>query len=152
MPSLSEDEVQDSEAEKEEAIEEEEISEIQEDLKSIEEEKDQLVEEEIITPEEEKIPKIMPLKKPEEDEEILEERFYTIPLGKVILAQRYKRAKRAIKLIREFLIRHFKPEILKIEPELNEHLWNRGIQKPPRRVKVRATKDRYGVVTVYLVQ
>ncbi|NVM01245.1 MAG: 50S ribosomal protein L31e [Candidatus Helarchaeota archaeon] len=118
----------------------------------MEEEKDQLVEEEIITPEEEKIPKILPLKKVEEEEEILEERFYKIPLGRTKIAKRYKRAKRAINLVKEFLIRHFKPDILRIEPELNEYIWSRGIQKPPRSVKVRATKDRYGVVTAYLVK
>ena len=154
---LSKDQPADNNVEEEEDIEDEDsseedekISEIQEDLKSIEEERDQLVEEEIITPEEEKIPKILPLKKPEEEEEILEERFYTIPLGRTKIAKRYKRAKRAITLVREFLIRHFKPETLRIEPELNEYIWSRGIEKPPRRVKVRATKDRYGVVTAYL--
>jgi len=150
---VSEDEVQENDVEKDEIAEDEEkISEIQEDLKSIEEEKDQLVEEEIITPEEEKIPKILPLKREEEEEEILDERFYTIPLGKVKIAKRYKRAKRAINLVREFLIRHFKAEGLKIEPELNEYIWSRGIEKPPRKVKVRATKDKFGVVTAYLVK
>lgn len=139
-------------SEKEEISEEEEINEIEKDLKSIEEERDQLVEEELIIPEEEKIPRIMPLKVKEEEEEVIEERFYTIPLGRITLAPRYKRSKRAIKLIREYLIRHFKPEFLKLEPELNEYIWKRGIQKPPRRVKVRATKDRYGVVTAYLVK
>ena len=137
---LSKDEVQENDVEDEEKIDDEDkISEIQEDLKSIEEEKDQLVEEEIITPEEEKIPKILPLKMEEEEEEILEERFYTIPLGKVKIQKRYKRSKRAVNLVKEFLIRHFKAEALKIEPELNEFIWSRGIEKPPRRVKIRAT-------------
>ncbi|MHA1377514.1 MAG: 50S ribosomal protein L31e [Candidatus Helarchaeota archaeon] len=150
---MSEDKVQEPDVEEKNKIEKEEIiSDIQEDLKLIEEEKDQLIEEEIIAPEEEKIPKILPLKKKEEEEDILEERFYTIPLGRVTIAKRYKRAKRAIKLVREFLIRHFKAEGLKIEPELNEYIWSRGIEKPPRRVKVRATKDSLGIVTAYLVK
>lgn len=137
--------------EEEKVKEEEKTSEIQQDLKSIEEEKDKLVEEEIVPSKEEKVPIIQPLKK-EAEEEILEERFYKIPLGRALVAAKFDRTNRAVKLVRKFLTRHFKPEILKIEPELNEFLWKRGQQKPPRHIKVRATKDREGVVTAYLVK
>jgi large subunit ribosomal protein L31e len=92
---------------------------------------------------------------PEVAEEIVVERLYTIPLGKAYEAVRKKRAKRAVNLIKTFIIRHMKVEDeadLNIDTALNEYLWTRGIEKPPRRVRVRATKDREGVVKVFLVE
>lgn len=92
---------------------------------------------------------------PEVTEEIVVERLYTIPLGKVYEAVRKKRAKRAVTMVRNFIMRHMKVEEqaeLSIDPQLNEYLWTRGIEKPPRRVRVRATKDRDGFVKVYLIE
>jgi hypothetical protein len=37
---------------------------------------------------------------------------------------------------------------VKIDSELNERLWNRGITKPPRRITVKMEKDEDGVVTI----
>ena len=48
------------------------------------------------------------------------------------------------------MTRHFKPESLIISQEVNEKIWERGIQKPPRKLKVRATKNIDGLVVVYL--
>jgi large subunit ribosomal protein L31e len=39
-----------------------------------------------------------------------------------------------------------------ISEEVNEKIWGKGIEKPPRRIKVRATKDKDGNVTVYLAE
>jgi large subunit ribosomal protein L31e len=39
---------------------------------------------------------------------------------------------------------------IKITNEVNEKIWARGIQKPPRKIKVRVTKDSEGIVTVHL--
>lgn len=92
---------------------------------------------------------------PEVAEEIVVERLYTIPLGKAYDAVRKKRAKRAVNLVKTFIIRHMKVEDeadLTIDTALNEYLWTRGIEKPPRRVRVRATKDRDGLVKVFLVE
>jgi large subunit ribosomal protein L31e len=92
---------------------------------------------------------------PEVAEEIVVERIYTIPLGKVYNAVRQKRAKRAVSLVRAFIVRHMKLEDeteLTIDTALNEFLWAQGITKPPRRVRVRATKDKEGFVKVYLVE
>ncbi|MHA1681715.1 MAG: 50S ribosomal protein L31e [Promethearchaeota archaeon] len=86
----------------------------------------------------------------EEDEDITEERTYTVPLGKAYMRPPNKRAKRAIAIIREFFARHMKPEELVILPEVNEYVFERGIQKPPRKVKIRATKSLEGTVTLYL--
>lgn len=95
------------------------------------------------------------LEAPEVAEEIVVERLYTIPLGKAYNAIRKKRAKRAVNLVKAFIIRHMKMEDeadLSLDTALNEYLWARGIEKPPRRVRVRATKDRDGLVKVFLVE
>ncbi|MCW4008708.1 MAG: 50S ribosomal protein L31e [Candidatus Bathyarchaeota archaeon] len=96
---------------------------------------------------------------------MVEERIYTIPLVKALARPPKKRAPRAIQLIREFIIRHMKLEIpveaeeekeelpkLVISNEVNEKVWSRGIEKPPRKIRVRAAKDKDGNVTLYLAE
>ena len=41
---------------------------------------------------------------------------------------------------------------LVVTQEVNEKVWTRGIEKPPRKIKVRVTKDKDGNVTVYLAE
>jgi large subunit ribosomal protein L31e len=41
---------------------------------------------------------------------------------------------------------------LTLTNELNERIWGRGIEKPPRKIRVRATKDKEGNVTVHLAE
>lgn len=79
------------------------------------------------------------------------ERIYTIPLGDAYGAVRNKRVPRAVKMVRAFVARHMKAEEERIllSSALNEHLWARSIQKPPRRVKVRLVKDE-GEIRAYL--
>jgi large subunit ribosomal protein L31e len=121
--------------------------------KSEEKEKDTSIEEEIIEIEEKKEEagkKLKEIPKMEEEiGEVLEERMYTVPLGRVIIAHPRRRTKRAVNLLRAFVIRHTKPESIIIDPPLNELIWKRGIKKPPRRLKIRTTKDREGLVKVY---
>ncbi len=86
----------------------------------------------------------------EEEVQIVEERIYTVPLQKVIYKPKYMRAEKAIRILRQFITRHMKPEEIIIDPKVNEAIWARGIKNPPRRIKIRATKDSEGVVRVYL--
>lgn len=79
----------------------------------------------------------------------LEERVYTIPLRRAWVVPCTKRTPKAVKLVRNFILRHMKAESIVISNDLNEELWSRGIQKPPRRIRVKAEKDKEGVVTVY---
>ena len=83
-------------------------------------------------------------------EEIVDERIYIVPLSKARKGPRNKRANKAIRYLKDFMDRHFKPESLVISQEVNEAIWARGIQKPPRKLKVRATKNIDGLVVVYL--
>ena len=90
---------------------------------------------------------------PEEEEEIIDERIYTVPLRKAYwTGSRLRRSNRAVRHLREFVERHMKPEELLIQPEVNERIWARGIQKPPRRVRIRATKNSDNLVRVYLAE
>ncbi len=136
-----EEELQDSEDE----VSEEEIEEIEEfslDEISEEEEISELFEEEVEAVEE--IEELVP------EEEIIDERIYIIPLAKARKGPRNKWAKKSIRYLREFMTRHFKPESLVISQEVNERIWERGIQKPPRKLKVRVTKNIDGLCVVYL--
>lgn len=69
------------------------------------------------------------------------ERIYTINLGKVLLSPNNKRAKRAINMIRQFASKHMKSESVKIEEEISHLVWERGIRHPPRKIRVKLTKD-----------
>lgn len=64
-------------------------------------------------------------------------REYTVPLRRGFhKTPRYKRSKKAITVLREFLVRHLKTENIKIGQHLNEHVWARGIRSPPGKVEV----------------
>ncbi len=105
-------------------------------------------------------------RKKEEEEEIVEERTYTVPLSKAWLMPANKRAPTAIRILREFMTKHMKlkaakkseeeeeeePGTLTIDNEVNQRMWSRGIEKPPRNIRVRAAKDKDGNVTIYLAE
>ena len=80
------------------------------------------------------------------------ERTITIPLRATKMAPRTKRAKRAVKEVRENIMRHMKvdAEHVWIDQELNEKLWERGIQNPPSKITVHAVKFDDGLVEVSL--
>jgi large subunit ribosomal protein L31e len=84
------------------------------------------------------------------DEE--EERIMTIPLRKVISVPRKKRAPRAVRAIKEYVMRHMKagPEDIWIDARVNEAVWARGIQKPPNKIRVKVIKFEDGLVEVSL--
>jgi large subunit ribosomal protein L31e len=104
-------------------------------------------------------------KKKKKEEEIVEERFYTIPLSRALVRPPKKRAPRAMQLVKIFVTKHMKlamkvseeeeeeelPQLV-ISKEVNEKIWDRGIEKPPRKIKTRVTKDKDGNVTVYLAE
>lgn len=70
------------------------------------------------------------------------ERVYTIPLRKVVFVPRKMRSPYAIKLIKMFVSRHMKVPFEKvwIDNKVNEFIWQRGIEKPPRNITVRVIK------------
>ena len=74
------------------------------------------------------------------------EKDYIIPLrNKWKRVPRYKRANKAIKTIKEFLVKHMKIRDrdlrkVKVDKYLNEVIWSKGIKKPPTKIKVKAIK------------
>jgi large subunit ribosomal protein L31e len=102
-------------------------------------------------------------KKKKEEEEIVEEKTYTIPLGKALIMPPRRRSPRAMRMIRAYVVKHMKipsrgeeedeePPKLSITNEVNELIWGRGIEKPPRKIRVRVTKDKDGNATVHLAE
>ncbi len=77
-------------------------------------------------------------------------RTYIVPLGVVFEAPPYRRAKVAIRVIREFTTRHMKATEVGIAEEVNELIWARGIRHPPRRIKLEMERDEDGIVSVKL--
>jgi len=77
-------------------------------------------------------------------------RTYVVPLGVVYETPAYRRAKKAVTIIREFATRHMKAKQVSIDTEVNELLWSRGIRHPPRRITLEMERDEDGVVKVRL--
>src|ERR671915_1738726 len=75
-------------------------------------------------------------------------RIYTINFGKALLTPRYRRTDRVVNMIREFARKHMKTDEVKLDQELNRHVWKKGKANPPRRLRVRMIKDEDGVVIV----
>jgi len=70
------------------------------------------------------------------------ERIYNVPLRKGFQkAPKYRRAKKAVNVLRTFMQKHMKTDDVLIGPQLNMKLWERGIKNPPHHVKVTAIKD-----------
>jgi len=85
------------------------------------------------------------------------EREYVIPLRpEWRKVARYKRANKAVKAIKEFLVRHMKIRDgdlnkVKVDKLLNEAVWSRGIKHPATKIKVRAVKED-GIVRAELAE
>lgn len=75
------------------------------------------------------------------------EREYVIPLRhRWRIVPRYQRTNKAVRTVKEFLVKHMKIrdrdlDKIKIEKSLNELIWMRGIKNPPAKVKVKAIRD-----------
>jgi len=97
--------------------------------------------------------------KPKEKKVITAEltREYIVPLRKQSnKVPRYKRAKKAVKALKEFIAKHMRVENrdlnrVKVDIHLNNEIWFRGIKKPANKIKVKAVK-REGIVTVTLAE
>ncbi len=79
------------------------------------------------------------------------ERIYTIPLRKQAMkVPMYRRAKKAVRTVREFLSKHMKSDDVRLGSMLNLELWKRGMKNPPMIIKVTAVKDDKGAVKAEL--
>ncbi len=75
------------------------------------------------------------------------EREYVIPLRpEWRKVPRYQKTNKAVKAIKEFVVRHMKIRDrdlnkVKVDKFLNEILWSRGIRHPPTKIKVRVKRE-----------
>lgn len=78
------------------------------------------------------------------------ERTITISLRDVKTVPRSRRTPSAIKEVKENVARNLKADQKQIwiDRSLNEKIWERGIQKPPKKITVKAIKFDDGLVEV----
>lgn len=71
-----------------------------------------------------------------------DERVITVPLRKAHAESSHKRADAAMSIIREQLADHFSvsEEDIRLDPSINEAVWERGRSKPPRKLRIRAAR------------
>ncbi|MBW6517139.1 MAG: 50S ribosomal protein L31e [ANME-2 cluster archaeon] len=84
--------------------------------------------------------------------QIGEEQVYTIPLRDAKLAPRWARSKRAVKVVFRFLEQHTKTdrELIRVDPKISEKIWERGSEKPPRKIRVKTMKFEDGILEAEL--
>jgi large subunit ribosomal protein L31e len=83
------------------------------------------------------------------------EREYVIPLrASRHQPSRRRRSGHALETVRRFIVRHMKgkSEDVWIDPRLNEHIWERGIQHIPSYVHVKAIRFEDGLIEVDLLE
>lgn len=96
--------------------------------------------------------------KKEAEPKVTIERTYVIPLRKEWLkVPEYKRGNKAVKAIKQFLVRHMKIydrdlKKVKIDIILNNELRFRGMRKPPAKIKVKVKKFDDNIVRVELAE
>jgi len=71
-----------------------------------------------------------------------EERVVTVPLRDAKAEPKHERADRAMSLVREHLAKHFSVDgdAVRLDPSINEAVWERGRSKPPSKLRVRAAR------------
>ena len=75
-------------------------------------------------------------------------RIYTVNLSKAWDTPKYRRTDRAINIIKEFTERHMQTDKVKIDQDLNRHIWSRGKKNPPRKIRLRMVKEDDDTVVV----
>jgi large subunit ribosomal protein L31e len=85
-------------------------------------------------------------------DDAVKEQIYTIPLRSIKQVPRWKRASKAMIAIRAYLTKHMKaePGMVKLDKTINEKVWERGTEKPPLSIRVRAAKFEDGEVQAEL--
>ncbi|MGH9978044.1 MAG: 50S ribosomal protein L31e, partial [Nitrososphaeraceae archaeon] len=81
-----------------------------------------------------------------------EESIYTVNFRKAWITPEYKRTNRVVGILREFAKRHMKTDDIKIDQYLNRYLWQRGKRNPPRKIRVRMTKDETDTVVISIYE
>ena len=71
-------------------------------------------------------------------------REYVVPLrNKFKTAPKWRRSKKAMSVLKDFVKKHMKADIVIIGNELNEKIWENGIKNPPGKVSVVTLKKEF---------
>jgi len=95
--------------------------------------------------------------KKEIEPKIILEREYIVPLRRGWLkVAKYKRANKAVKTLKEFIVRHMKIydrdlRKVKIDELVNNEIRFRGMYKPLAKIKIKAKKYDNGIVRIELI-
>ena len=76
----------------------------------------------------------------EEEKKIIKESVHTINLRKAFDCPRTSRVKYAAREVKNYIKKHTRKEPI-VDPSVNEALWAKGIQNPPRRIKVKIQEE-----------
>ena len=69
-----------------------------------------------------------------------ESRVYIVPLRKgFLLTPRWRRSKKAMKVLKEFMLKHTKADRVIVSRWVNEEIWKHGGKNPPGKLKVKVT-------------
>ena len=96
--------------------------------------------------------------KKQAEPKVILERTYVIPLrSEWLKVPEYKRANKAVKAVRQFIVKHMKVydrdlKKVKINIILNNEIRFRGMRKPPAKIKIIAKKYDDGIVKVELAE
>ena len=72
-------------------------------------------------------------------------REYVVPLRrKTMTAPKWRRSKKSLSVLKDFMRKHMKTEEVVVCSELNEYIWNNGARNPPGKVSVTALKTDVG--------
>jgi len=68
-----------------------------------------------------------------------EEKILVVSLRRIYDGRKAQRAARAIRKLREIIAKRTHAEIVKIDDSVNKAIWKRGIEKPPRKIRLKIT-------------
>lgn len=83
-----------------------------------------------------------------------DEKVFNVPLRRGFQkSARWKRTKKAISVLKQYLMQHMKCELseIRIGKHLNGAIWTNGIKNPPHHVKIHVLKDKDGIVRAELI-
>ena len=73
------------------------------------------------------------------------EKIFTINLRKLALREsKWKKSKKSVALVRNFLKRHMKTDDIKLDKSITEEIWKRGSHKPPTKIRIKAYETEGG--------
>ena len=67
----------------------------------------------------------------------------TVHMAKRVMGVTFKkRAPRAIREIKQFVMKSMKTSDVRINPELNKHIWSMGVRNVAKRIRIRMSRKR----------